>query len=193
MTRLTPSNPVGLGLIKFAPVDRPFRGRNGRAKYAVIDTRGAGTSLPLRELIVEHAKARLAALPACDVIAGVSKSGTVWAAWLSWVCTKPFANVLPDGPRHSGLEREVEGDVSGSRVVLVDNWIRSGASINGAISAVQRAGGAVVGVLVIVERRTVAFEVPVIVLWQYKDLLASALDTGLISPELHAKCLEDES
>src|SRR5687767_6986062 len=101
------------GLLLFPPAGESFASRGSEKKLFVIDARGAGVKLALRKLIVEGMRERLSNFNSFDVVGGLAKSGTMWGAWLSWTCELPFANVLLDGPRASGLQREVEGDVAG--------------------------------------------------------------------------------
>jgi orotate phosphoribosyltransferase len=165
---------VHYGLLRFAPPDKPFPGRNGVAKPFVVDTRGAGVHLPLRTLVVERLNAQAMASPAFDVVAGLAKSGTVWAAWLAWHMDKPFANVLLDGPRASGLQRQVEGEVAGKRVLLIDNWVRSGTSIRQAFDIIKMAGGHPVAALAIVRRATLDLGLPFFAAWDLAELLEAA-------------------
>lgn len=174
---------VRLGLIKFPVPGTVFPGRLcGTDKTYVIDARGAGSYPVLRRIIVAELLKEASLLPDFDVFAGISKSGTVWAAWSAWATDTPFANVLLDGPRASGLQREVEGEVSGQRVVLVDNWIRSGTSISKAIDVIQRAGGIAVGALTIVRNHDVNLTIPLRSPWTIGDLLEAAQEEGLWVP-----------
>lgn len=167
------SRAIDLGLIRFAPPGRPFPGRGGNPKPYVVDTRGAGSNVGLRDLIVDQMRAARAAFPDHDVVAGIAKSGTIWAAWLAWAEGLPFANVLLDGPRASGLQREVEGDVRGRRVLLIDNWARSGRSLREGIDVVDRAGGRAIGVLTVVRDQPVDLGIPHLGAWELKDLLTA--------------------
>lgn len=181
MSNTTQDQAINLGLLKFPPPGEFFPGRGGASKHFVIDTRGAGTILPLRRLIVDEMQAIFRALPPFDVLAGIAKSGTVWAAWVAWANDLPFANVLLDGPRSSGLQREVEGDISGRRVLLVDNWMRSGDSFVRAKEVVLRSGGRPVGGITIVRFSEKEIGLPMESIWELKDLLLIAKREGLLS------------
>lgn len=165
---------IKAGLLVFAPPGTGFPGRGADSLPFLIDSRGAGTKLELRELVVKGLAAEAAACTPFDVIAGVAKAGTPWGAWLAWAKRLPFANVLLDGPRGSGLQREVEGDVGGRRVALVDNWVRSGASIRQAAEVVKRAGGTPVAVLAIVKTGEPNVGLPVRAIWEIGELLGAA-------------------
>jgi orotate phosphoribosyltransferase len=173
---------VQLGLMRFARPDQPFFGRTGQPRQYVIDSRGAGTNLALRTFIVEQFSERLRDLPQIEVVVGVAKSGIAWGAWLAWDAALPFATVLPDGPREAGLQRAVEGEVAGKRAVLIDNWVRSGDSLNKATRWIEAAGGAVAGTLAIA-RHPSSPPIPELrALWTLEELLDASQKLGL-SPE----------
>ena len=180
------------GLLLFPPVGESFASRGGEKKLFLIDARGAGVKLTLRKAIIEAMCERLSNFNSFDVVGGVAKSGTMWGAWLSWTCELPFANVLLDGPRASGLQREVEGEVAGKRVLLIDNWIRSGSSIRKGQDAIQRAGGTVEGVLVLVRFKKENLGIHVEALWELEDLLNGAVDKGSLSAETRDNILNAE-
>lgn len=171
---------VRLGLLKFPAPGMTFPGRAaGKPKNYVIDTRGAGMNLKLRELIVSMLMNEFTRLPKFDVLGGISKSGTVWAAWMAWMSHLPFANVLLDGKRESGLQREVEGDVCGLRILLVDNWTRTGNSIRQAADVVGRAGGVAVAAITVVRHSDIELPFPLNSPWTISELLDAAGREGL--------------
>jgi len=146
--------------------------------------RGAGTNLPLRRLIVNEMKNRIGTFGSFDSIAGIAKSGTVWGAWLAWDLNLPFMNVLLEGPRSSGLNREVEGDAQGKRVILVDNWIRTGESIDKAIKTIHNAGAVVTAILVVTRRPEISFQMPTFSVWELTELVKASKELGLIPKDL---------
>lgn len=175
MAALSPKAAVDAGLLVLAPAGTRFPARNNRPLPFVIDSRGAGANLPLRTMIVDGLTSCLPGLPPFDVIAGLSKAGVVWAAWLSWLQNQPYATVHLDGPRNSGLQRSVEGDVSGKRVLLIDNWLRTGASVEKAVEIVKRAGATPVGALAIVTDGEAEVDgVALAAVWHIDQLLDAA-------------------
>ncbi|MFA6116363.1 MAG: phosphoribosyltransferase family protein [Sphingomonas sp.] len=173
---------VQRGLLRFPPSGTSFPGREGRPKRYVIDTRGAGADPELRGLIVDRLAEIATMGEAFDVIAGVAKSGTCWAAWLAWKNRVPFANILLDGARGTGLQRDVEGEVAGMRVLLIDNWARSGSSLIRAAEIAARAGAVTVGALTITRNEVIALGFPHRVAWELGELLEAAADAGLHLP-----------
>lgn len=170
------SQAVALGLLRIAPAGTLFPGRAGGVGTPVIaDVRGALSQVQLRCLIVDCLeKALQKACPDADVIAGVAKAGIAWAALLAWRAQKPCAVVNLDGPRASGLQRQVEGDVDGRRVALVDNLVRSGASLDLASRVVADVRGHVVGALTIVGDPGVRLGFPIQSLWSLRELLEAS-------------------
>ena len=115
----------------------------------VVDSRGSGTKPALHALIVYCLDMSFAVLGG-DSIASVAHGGSSWAAVAGYSSGRSFCNVLVDGPRGSGIRREVEpDDIAGRSAVLVDNWLRTGASLERAAGILKRHGTHVVGVVVI--------------------------------------------
>lgn len=175
----TPDEIIRLGLLRFAPPGKPFTSRSGSPRDYIIDARGAGTNLKLRRTLVESLAVLLRQLPSVDVIGGVANSGTIWGGWLAWHLEKPFANILLDGPRASGAKREVEGEIRGKTIVLVDNWARSGRSLQQAVTICQREGATPIGALLLVASEPMSLVCPVLPLWLAGELDAAVDRMGL--------------
>ena len=171
------------GLLRFPLAGKTFPSRSGSVKNYVLDTRGAGANLELRRLIVNALQTRAESCSPFHVIAGVAKSGITWAAWLAWEMEIPYATVL-DERRTSGLQREVEGDITDKHVLLIDNWARSGDSIRKVSEAVKRAGGTPVAALTIARNSDLDLGLPFRSVFEIEDLLAVAEREGLyVRPE----------
>ncbi|HEX5554274.1 MAG TPA: phosphoribosyltransferase family protein, partial [Chitinophagaceae bacterium] len=174
-----------LGLIKFS-AQHSFANRNrpgGRS--FLVNSRGSGTNLSLRKMVINALTEGLFSLPECDVIGGVANSGTQWAAILSYKLNMPFANILKE-PRKSGMRRQVEGDIQGKKVVLVDDWMNTGGSILTAIDTVKSHGGIPVGLLLIAGEEAVHhdFEFPYAFAISTQLLIEAAAKLDLIPEEL---------
>jgi orotate phosphoribosyltransferase len=90
--------------------------------------------------------------------------------------------VLPEGPRTSGLQRAVEGNVHGQVVVLFDNVASTGTSIHDAARQVAKAGGTVAGALVISTYDAVlSLSFPLRILLNFRDLINAAHEAGTIN------------
>lgn len=184
---------VRLGMIKFAPPGNPFPGRRGGESHDfLIDTRGAGTNIALRTLIVGALRLRLFEFVAIEVIAGVAKSGITWGSWLAWEEGLRYATVVPDGPRASGMKRAVEGDVAGKRIILIDNFTLSGDSIAKAAQQAELAGAQVCGALVVVKHPRASSRLPLLSAWDLLDLLDASVEAGLIDARTRQRIWEKE-
>lgn len=184
MAAPTPRAAIDAGLLVFAPEGTCFPARGNRSLPFLINSRGAGTNLPLRRMIVDGLSACLPTLPEFDVIGGISKAGTVWAAWLAWAGHRPYATVHLDAPRSSGLQRVVEGEVAGRRMLLVDNWIRSGSSLAKAVEVVKQVGAIPIGALAIATDGVAEVGIPLKAIWHIDELLSAAdcADNGTQKP-----------
>jgi len=178
---------VTSGLLVIAKPGKSFNSRSGSDKNYLIDSRGAGSNIELREIIVSEMEKCLEIFDDCNVIGGIAKSGTTWGAWLSWKLRIPFANILLEGKRNSGLQREIEGNVKGKNIVLIDNWLRSGTSILNAIEVVNRNGGNVSGTIVITRLKDVNIQSKVIPVWELDELFEAARQTKLVSDNFNFK------
>jgi orotate phosphoribosyltransferase len=78
-----------------------------------------------------------------DRIAGVPIAGMPFASQIAYNLKKPFLYVRNEAKTH-GRERRVEGVLaSGDRVLLVDDLVTTGLSLNAAAEAVRAEGGVV--------------------------------------------------
>ena len=91
-----------------------------------------------------------------------------------------YATALIDGRHKFGMQRELEGEIAGKNVVLIDNLMRSGASIEAAVRVVERGGARVLGALTLVCHQPVELAVPTSSLWQAAELEAAAKELGLM-------------
>ena len=174
---------VRLGLLCIASEGQPFPGRNGGPPgEAIFDSRGAPAAPLLRTVVLGALMVELARFPEDAVIAGLRSSGLVFGAQLAAFSSRPFVTVWPDSNRQSGLQRAVEGDVSGKPVVLFDNALATGDSLRLAAARVTESGGKVAGALMIgAYREPPAFSFPVIRLFTISQLLHAAQELGQIS------------
>jgi len=142
----------------------------------VVDTRGIGTNRFVEDLVVASLAANVIDLGA-TIIGGVANSGTPWAVTTARHCGIPHCNVLVDGPRQKGLRRHVEPDeITGERIVLIDNWITTGGSLLEAERIVTAHGAEVVGAIAVsaTTETTAVGTIAVRVLWP-RDLLVALL------------------
>ncbi|HSS62590.1 MAG TPA: phosphoribosyltransferase family protein [Candidatus Limnocylindrales bacterium] len=129
-----------------------------------------------------------------DVVVGAETAGVPLAASISLAAELPFAFVRKPGYRgHELDEPPVRGaDVAGRQVLLVDDAISSGASVERFSGSLAGVGAAVVGVFVLVDMRDVAPTVspaatalPTESVSTYLEVLDLATTNGLLDPALH--------
>jgi orotate phosphoribosyltransferase len=138
--------------------------------------------------------ARFARALDVDVVVGAETAGVPLAAAVSLAGGLPFAFVRKPGYRgHEVDEPPVRGaDVAGRRVLLVDDAIASGSSVERFAAALAGAGAEVVGVFVLVDMRDVADTVspvaaalPIESVSTYLQVLDLATAGGLLDSAVH--------
>ncbi len=139
--------------------------------------------------------ARFARELAVDVVVGAETAGVPLAASVAMEGGLPFAFVRKPGYRgHEPGEPTVRGaDVAGRRVLLVDDAVSSGASVERFTAALAGAGAEVVGVFVLVDMREVAQTVtstaaalPTESVSTYLQVLELAKAGGVLDASVHA-------
>jgi orotate phosphoribosyltransferase len=129
-----------------------------------------------------------------EVVVGAETAGVPLAASMSLSAELPFAFVRKPGYRgHEIDEPPVRGaQVAGRRVMLVDDAIASGTSVERFAASLAGAGAEVAGVFVLVDMRDVADAVspaaaalPTDAVTTYLQVLDLATANGLLDPALH--------
>jgi orotate phosphoribosyltransferase len=138
--------------------------------------------------------ARFAKELGVDVVVGAETAGVPLAAAVSLAGDLPFAFVRKPGYRgHEIDEPPVRGAaVAGRRVLLVDDGIASGTSVERFAAVLAGVGAEVVGVFVLVDMRDVAEEVssvaaalPTESVSTYLRVLDVAAANGVLDPAVH--------
>jgi orotate phosphoribosyltransferase len=138
--------------------------------------------------------ARIAPGIGVEVVVGAETAGVPLAASISLSAELPFAFVRKPGYRgHEIDEPPVRGaTVAGRRVLLVDDAISSGTSVERFAASLAGVGAEVVGVFVLVDMRDVADTVspvaaalPTDAVSTYLQVLDLAMANGLLDPTLH--------
>ena len=138
--------------------------------------------------------ARFARELGVDVVVGAETAGVPLAAAVSLAAGVPFAFVRKPGYRgHEPDEPPVRGaEVAGKRVLLVDDAIASGSSVERFTAALAGAGAEVAGVFVLVDMREVAdsvapvaAELPTASVSTYLQVLELAAANGVLDPAVH--------
>jgi orotate phosphoribosyltransferase len=138
--------------------------------------------------------ARFAPEIGAEVIVGAETAGVPLAASISLSAELPFAFVRKPGYRgHEIDEPPVRGaDVAGRRVLLVDDAVSSGTSVERFAASLAGVGAEVVGVFVLVDMRDVATTVSPVAaalatdaVSTYLQVLDDAMSNGLLDAALH--------
>jgi orotate phosphoribosyltransferase len=138
--------------------------------------------------------ARFAPEVGAEVVVGAETAGVPLAASISLDAELPFAFVRKPGYRgHEFDEPPVRGaDVAGRRVLLVDDAISSGTSVERFAASLDGVGAEVVGLFVLVDMRDVAATVspvasalPTDAVSTYLQVLDLAATNGLLDAALH--------
>ena len=88
-----------------------------------------------------------------DRIAGIPVSGVVFASIVAFNLKKPFLYARK-GERHHGRERRIEGVMSpGDRVLLLDDLVTTGLSLQKAAKAIVAEGGVVTDCVALLDRQ----------------------------------------
>lgn len=137
--------------------------------------------------------ARFAPLVGVEVVVGAETAGVPLAASISLAAELPFAFVRKPGYRgHEIDEPPVRGaDVAGRRVLLVDDAISTGTSVERFTNSLVGVGAEVAGVFVLVDMREVAPSVSRVAaalrtdaVSTYLQVLDLAAANGLLEPTL---------
>ena len=138
--------------------------------------------------------ARFARELGVEVIVGAETAGVPLAAAISLAAGLPFAFVRKPGYRgHEIDEPRVRGaEVAGRRVLLVDDAVASGTSVERFAAALTEEGAEVAGVFVLVDMRDVADSVtsvaaalPTDSVSTYLQVLDLAAANGILPPAVH--------
>jgi len=129
-----------------------------------------------------------------DVVVGAETAGVPLAAAIALAGELPFAFVRKPGYRgHEVDEPPTRGaDVRGRRVLLVDDAVSSGSSVEKFAASLAGAGAEVIGVFVLVDMRDVAetvtplaAELPTESVSTYLEVLDRAAEGGVLDPAVH--------
>ena len=138
--------------------------------------------------------ARFARGVGAEVVVGAETAGVPLAASISLSGESPFAFVRKPGYHgHEVDEPPVRGaDVAGRRVLLVDDAISSGTSVERFTASLRGVGADVVGAFVLVDMRGVAATVSPVAaalateaVSTYLQVLDHATTRGLLDPSVH--------
>ena len=128
--------------------------------------------------------------PETEVIAGTATAGIPHAAWVAEELDLPMIYIRSKAKGH-GKQNQIEGRLTeGQKVVCIEDLISTGGSVIDAASAVQQAGGAVLGCAAIFSYQLDAAmdnfqeaDLPIYTLSNYSALIKAAVEKGIIKSE----------
>ena len=128
--------------------------------------------------------------PETEVIAGTATAGIPHAAWVAEELNLPMIYIRSSAKGH-GKQNQIEGRLTeGQKVVCIEDLISTGGSVIDAASAVQQAGGAVLGCAAIFSYQLDAAmdnfqeaDLPIYTLSNYSTLIKEAAEKGIIKSE----------
>lgn len=128
--------------------------------------------------------------PETEVIAGTATAGIPHAAWVAEELDLPMIYIRSKAKGH-GKQNQIEGRLTeGQKVVCIEDLISTGGSVIDAASAVQQAGGAVLGCAAIFSYQLDAamdnfrkVDLPIYTLSNYSALIKAAAEKGIIKSE----------
>ncbi len=136
-----------LGLIKIGS----FKLSSGKQSPFYIDLRRLIEYPQLLKKIARALFERAKSRYEFDVVAGVATGGIPIAAYISCLFEIPMAYIRKKEKKY-GTEKIIEGDVKNKRVLLVDDVVTTGASLEHAAKAIRESYGQINYALVIVDR-----------------------------------------
>ena len=128
--------------------------------------------------------------PETEVIAGTATAGIPHAAWVAEELNLPMIYIRSKAKGH-GKQNQIEGRLTeGQKVVCIEDLISTGGSVIDAASAVQQAGGVVVGCAAIFSYQLDTAmdnfqkaDLPIYTLSNYSTLIKEAAEKGIIKSE----------
>ncbi|BAB66552.1 MULTISPECIES: orotate phosphoribosyltransferase [Sulfurisphaera] len=121
-----------------------------------------------------------------DMIIGIATGGIPFASFISCRMGKPLGYIRMEKKGY-GTDKILEADVSGRKILLVDDVATTGGSLSKAVEIINSEGGRVVASLVIVDREEGAekklgeYGVKLISVYKIREILEYLLNSSLIS------------
>lgn len=176
--------------VVFRPHD-PVTFKSGILSPVYVDNRRLPFWPVQWQIVIEGLQALIAAQRiAFDVIAGIAAGGIPHSAALAYTLKKPSVFVRKEAKEH-GTRGQIEGgDVSGQRVLLVEDMVTTGGSSLAGVEALRAAGAAVTDCLCITSygfsEASQAFEAAGVRLYPlapFQVIVAQAAQMGLFDQD----------
>ena len=186
----------GVYLIDF---DRPWsewhRWKSGIRAPCYCNCRGLIAHPCERETVVDALCEAMALSGKADIILGIPTGGIPWASWIAERLRLPVGFVRKEAKGY-GTGKLIEGvPVPGQKVVLIDDLIGSGETVESAAKTVETEGGEIVGVLSVVnwnfaKMRDRLSKYRVVCTTSYPQVVTALKLLGKITEEQHLELIE---
>lgn len=172
----------------FLRPEEPFTWASGIKSPIYCDNRLVLSYPEKRKTVVDgFVKLIQTQYPDADCLMGTATAGIPWAAMAAAEMNLPMGYVRSSNKSH-GKENKIEGKIApGDRVVIVEDLISTGGSVQGVVEALREAGAVVLGVVAIftyeLPKATQTFQslsVPFSTLSDYSELIQVALEENYI-------------
>ena len=173
--------------VKFSP-DEPKTFKSGIISPVYVDNRAIPYHPQAWQQVIAGFQAKAKTL-SFDIIAGIAVAGIPHSAALAYAMSKPSVFVRKEAKEH-GLKNRIEGgDVSGKRVLLIEDLITTGGSSLDGVAELRKAGAIVEDCMAIVsygfQESVAAFEqagVTLHTLTNFDLILQEGLAMGYFQP-----------
>ncbi len=173
---------LSVGAVGFQP-HQPITFKSGIVSPVYVDNRRLPFHPEAWHTVIEaFAEVAQADFAHGDVIAGVAVGGVPHSAALSYALRRPSVFVRKEAKGHGKQQLIEGGDVTGRRVLLIEDLVTTGSSSLAAVDALRAAQAEVIGVLAIVqygfaeaEQNFAAAGVPLRTLTNFESILRRAV------------------
>jgi orotate phosphoribosyltransferase len=188
---------LSVGAVGFQP-HQPITFKSGIVSPVYVDNRRLPFHPDAWHTVIDaFVDAVRADFPTCEVIAGVAVGGVPHSAALGYTLRLPSVFVRKEAKEHGKQQLIEGGDVTGRRVLLIEDLVTTGSSSLAAVDALRAAGADVMGVLAIVQYGFVeaaqsfaAAGLALRTLTHFRAILDAALQQTLLS-EAQASVIRD--
>lgn len=179
----------------FLRPEEPFTWASGIKSPIYCDNRLVLSYPQKRSIVVDgFVKLIQKEYPDANCLMGTATAGIPWAAMAAEKMNLPMGYVRSSNKTH-GKENKIEGKITaGDKVVIVEDLISTGGSVQGVVEALREAGAVVLGVVAIftyeLPKATKTFadlQTPFATLSNYSELIQVALEKNYIKDSDLAK------